>query len=259
MNKGIIYIVVGKLRYLEECIFSASSLKKHCPDISVTLFTDKTDVKEKCFDEIKIIKNDINPMKNKVKYMCDSPYEYTLFLDSDTEVKQPIDEMFEVLDKNDLAIAHSPQYDRSHFPAKLISYADTHPDNAYNTGVILYKKSDAVEKFFTKWLEVVMLQDGNLMRAGYLCDQCYFNRLITNKYHLECGLKLGVLDNRLYNARHPMIWHLQRIGEMGNIKIIHCHDLHRSFLMRQYLRLSQRIDRDSFFKAIRQMSANSKE
>lgn len=259
MNKGIIYIVVGKRRYFEECIFSASSLKKHCPDISVTLFTDKTDIKEKCFDEIKFIKNDINPMKNKVKYMYESPYEYTLFIDSDTEVKKPIYEMFEVLDENDLALAHSPQYDRSHFPAKLISYTETHPDNAYNTGVILYKKSDAVKKFFTKWLEVVMLEDSSLMRAGYLCDQYYFNRLITNKYHLDCGIQLGFLDNRVYNARHPMIWHLQRIGEMGNIKIIHSHDLHRSFLMRQYLRLSQRIDRDSFFKAIRQLSANSKE
>ncbi len=258
MSKGVIYIVVGKIRYLQECIFSASSLKKHCPDIPITLFTDKNDVKEKCFDEIKLIENDTNPMKNKVKYMYHSPYDYTLFLDSDTKVRQPIYEMFELLDENHLAIAASPQYDRSTFPAKLISYADTHPDNAYNTGVLLYKKSDKVELFFTKWLEAVMQEDSSLMRAGYLCDQYYFNKLIANKIHLEYGLKLGVIDNRIYNARHPMIWHLQRIGEMGNVKIIHCHDLHRSFLMRQYLRLSQRINRDSFFKAVRQISANSK-
>jgi len=247
MSKGVIYIVVGKIRYLQECIFSASSLKKHCPDIPITLFTDKSDVKEKCFDEIKLIKNDIN-----------SPYNYTLFLDSDTKVRQPIYEMFELLDENHLAIAASPQYDRSRFPAKLISYADTHPDNAYNTGVILYKKSDEVESFFTKWLEAVMQEDSSLMRAGYLCDQYYFNGLVANKIHLEYGVKLGFIDNRIYNARHPMIWHLQRIGEMDNVKIIHCHDLHRSFLVRQYLRLSQRTNRDSFFKVVRQISANPK-
>jgi hypothetical protein len=37
MNKGVIYIVVGKMRYLKECMFSAASLKKHCPDIPITL------------------------------------------------------------------------------------------------------------------------------------------------------------------------------------------------------------------------------
>lgn len=260
MNRGVVYIAVGKIRYFQECIFSAASLKKHCPDIPITLFTDKKDVKEKYFDEIKIIENDINPLKNKVKKcMYSSPYEYTLYLDTDTEVRQPIYEMFELLNENDLILAHSPHYDRSHFPARLISYANPNPEDAYNTGVILYKKSDKMERFFTKWVEAVMLQDETSMRPGYRGDQYYFNQIIINKSHIECGIKLGVLDNRIYNARHPMIWHLQRIGEMGNIKIIHCHDLHRSFLMRQYLRLSQRINRDSFFKAIRQRPANSKE
>ena len=37
--------------------------------------------------------------------MYQSPYEYTLFLDSDTEIRQPIYDLFEFLDESDLALA----------------------------------------------------------------------------------------------------------------------------------------------------------
>lgn len=258
MNRGVIYIVVGKMRYLKECIFSAVSLKRHCPDIPITLFTDKNDIKEEYFDEIKVIINDINPFKNKVKYMYNSPYDYTLFLDSDTEVRQPIYEMFELLKENDLALAYSPHIDRSHFPARLLGEAEPHPYNTYNTGVILYKKSEKIERVFAKWLEEVMLQDGATMRSGYKSDQYYFNKIVKEKYHLECGIKLTAFSNRIYNARHPRIWHLHRNGEMDAVKILHDHDLHRSFLTRQYIRISERISRDSFNKVIRQLSGNPK-
>lgn len=54
INKGVIYFVTGNLRYLKECVFSAKSLKKHCPDIPITLFTDRTDIKKNFFDEIEL-------------------------------------------------------------------------------------------------------------------------------------------------------------------------------------------------------------
>lgn len=241
MNKGIIYIVVGERRFLEECLFSVASLKNFCPDIGVTLFTDKMDVPSTYFDDIKLIDNDINPFKNKVKYMYNSPYEYTLFLDSDTEIRQPIYELFELLDEHDLALAYAVQLNRSRFPTRLISYADPNPYNKYNTGVILYKKSDNLERFFAKWLDEVMTQDGKFMRAGNKSDQYYFNKLVYNKYHIACNIKLASFSNKIYNARGSMIGHLQRNGEIESVKILHCHDLHKSWLIRQYRRIKRRV------------------
>lgn len=256
MNKGIIYIVVGERRFLEECIFSVNSLKKSCPEIPVTLFTDKTDIPSTYFDDIKLIDNDINPFKNKVKYIAQSPYDYTLFLDSDTEIKQPIYELFELLDTNDLALAHSPHIDRSRFPTRLIGYADPNPDNTYNTGVILYKKSYQLEKLFAKWLDEVMAQDGKTIRSGHKSDQYYFNILLKERYHIDYGIRLTSFPNKIYNARHPMIRQLQINGEMDKVKILHCHDLHRSWLMRQYLRLVQRISTDLFYRRIKRFLNN---
>lgn len=254
MSKGIIYIVVGERRFLDECIFSVTSLKKFCPDIPVTIFTDKTDVDSTYFDNIRVINNDINPFKNKVKYMYQSPYDNTLFLDSDTQIRQPIYELFELLDANDLALAHAIQLDRSRFPTRLIGYADPDPYNTYNTGVILYKKSDKLERFFSKWLDEVMTQDGSTMGFGHKGDQYYFNKIVQDKYHLDCGIKLISFSNKIYNARTPMIWHLQRNGEMNQIKILHCHDLHRSWLIRQYRRINQRLARALFNRRMRKIS-----
>jgi hypothetical protein len=241
MNRGVIYIVVGELKYLKECIFSAKSLKKYCPDLPITLFTDKLDVHEDCFNEIKTIKNDINPFKNKVKYLYSSPYEWTLFLDSDTQILKPIYEIFDFIKNNDLALAYVPRIDRSYTPAKLISYVETNPYNTYNTGVILYKKSEGNEKLFGKWLEEVMLQDGATMTSGNRSDQYYFNKLIKDNFHRECNINLAVFPNKIYNVRPPMIQPLKQDGEMDNVKILHCHDLHRSFLMRQSIRAWKKI------------------
>jgi len=69
MEKGIIYIVVGDIKYLKEAVFSAKSLKRFCPDLPVTLFANHT-VTDSCFDQVIHIDNDINPFKNKVKYLC---------------------------------------------------------------------------------------------------------------------------------------------------------------------------------------------
>ena len=44
-------------------------------------------------------KNDIDPFQTKVKYLYASPYDYTLFIDTDTQVIQPIYEIFLFLKK----------------------------------------------------------------------------------------------------------------------------------------------------------------
>jgi hypothetical protein len=242
MSSGVIYIVLGDLKYLEESIFSAKSVKKNCPDISITLFTDRTDANAKCFDQVVQVDNDINPFKNKVKYLGLSPYEKTLFLDSDTQVKKPIYELFQKLDEVDLALTSYPSIDRSYMPSKLISYEQP---NLYNTGVILYKKTEAVQKFLNHWLDVVMNQEESTMWAGHFCDQYYFNKLIEENLHEKFGVKLSLLPNKLYNVRPPMILPMQKSGELKDSKILHCHDLHKSFIERQLLRLYKRFSRKS--------------
>lgn len=232
-DRGVVYFVTGEARYLKECIFSAKSFKKYCPDIPITLFTDKKNINKSCFDEVVLIENDVNPFKNKVKYLYCSPYEYTLFLDSDTQVIKPIEELFDYLHENDLAIANMCEIDRTCKPAKLINYIRY---DYYNTGVILYKKSTANDKFFEKWLEYTMSYSEEMISDG-INDQSMFIRLIQEDYHKECNLKLIILSNKIYNVRPPMIQPLKQDGEMKNVKILHYHDQHLHPIIRESIKI----------------------
>lgn len=221
MNRGIVYLATGKEIYFEECRFSATSVKKYCPDIPITLFTDRSRVKGNCFDEVITIANDLHPFKNKVRCLSTFPYDYTLYLDTDTQVKQPIYEMFDWLDKFDLGVANSPY--RNQRKSKLIDYSKP---NQYNTGVVLFKKSEKNKKFFDKWLENIMQQDETDMWSGHNGDQANFNRLIKENYHVECGINLKVFPNKLYNARPAIIKQMKQNGEINKVKIVHSHCLH---------------------------------
>ncbi|MGK7893380.1 MAG: putative nucleotide-diphospho-sugar transferase [Xenococcus sp. (in: cyanobacteria)] len=221
MKKGLIYVVTGAKKYIDECIFSAKSFKSQCPDIPVTLFTDNHIIKESCFDKVKLINDSIHPWKIKVKYILNSPYKYTLFMDSDTQVVQPIYELFSYLDDHDLAVAPGPSVDRSSQPPKLLNYVGK---GNYNTGVFLYRKSKRIHQFLSKWLEMIMIQNDDKL-TGNWSDQTFFNKLINSKYYIECNVKFQTFSNKLYNVRPVMIEDLKKNGELGKVKIFHVHNL----------------------------------
>jgi len=228
MNRGVIYLATGKKIYLDECAFSAASLKKHCPDIPITLYTDNSDVKNSCFDEVVIIKNDLHPMQNKVKYLPMSPYKHTLYLDCDTQILKPIYEMFEWLNECDLGVANTPHRELKG-QRKLIDYEK--PDR-YNTGVLLYKKSGKTEVFFSEWLKSITSEDKEAKRLfGRYGDQYYFNKLTGEDYHKKCEIELKVFPNKIYNVRQIILKQLKKEGKTANIKIVHRHYLHMNPLM----------------------------
>ncbi len=228
MNQGVIYLGIGPTQYIDECRFSAASLKKHCPNIPIALFTDNLNIETKDFDfdRIIILQDLIHFLRMKVKILLDSPYHYTLFLDSDTQIVQPIDEMFEWLDEYDLGLANAPSMDWKSKPYRFIDYKQK---DTYNTGVILYKKSENMEIFLKKWLEETMEIDEKKISIQGENEQILLNQLIKRNYHLACGLKLKVFDNKIYNARPHIIRQLRKDGEMDSVKIIHAHYLERIY------------------------------
>ncbi len=250
MSKGVIYLATGSTKYIDECRFSAMSLKKHCPDIPITLFTDNLNIETKGFDRIIILQDPIHFIRLKVKILLDSPYDYTLFIDSDTQIVQPIDEMFEWLDEYDLGLANAPHMDWKSRPYRLISYKQK---DTYNAGIILYKKSKNIDIFFEKWLENTMAIDENKISIMNDNEQNTLNKLIEEDYHLECGVKIKVFDNKIYNARPHMLMQLRKDGEMDNIKIIHAHYLERVYsndghLLKEEGKINQAIEQ--YLKAL---------
>lgn len=226
LSRGVIYIVTGANKYFEEFIFSATSLKNHCPDIPITIFTDNSEFKANCFDKKVLISNSLQPLQTKCKYLYQSPYEHSLFLDTDTQILQPIYEIFDWLKEYDICVANGPMWDRNN-PQKLQAYA---APNNYNTGVIGYRKSAATQRFFELWIERMLSQelgDKNYYQNSNVNDQFFFNQLMFNKIDRQLKLNIKIMPNTVYNVRCNMLYPLIQDGKLNYIKLIHMHNLHK--------------------------------
>lgn len=153
MTNGIIYIAFRKNKKtdsIKEVIHSAKSVKKIHKDLNITLFTDIKDFKNECFDNIKLIP--INSTREKQNHLFDSPYDYTLYLDSDTKIVNPIEDMFGILDRFDIAACFDHARKDPNKAKVYKDYAEIpRAFSEFAGGVILFKKSLVVENFFKVW------------------------------------------------------------------------------------------------------------
>ena len=102
MKRGILYIAFGE-RFLKELNYSVESVKKFNPNLHITVFSDK-EFKSPYVDDNRVIK--VSHLRPKIDYIHETPYEETLFLDTDTIIDYNIEDMFEILERYDIAACH---------------------------------------------------------------------------------------------------------------------------------------------------------
>lgn len=219
MSKGIIYVVNGPRSYLGELRTSVLSLKKHEPDIPVTVFS-KHEVSRSLPVDWVPYDPDLHPLQQKVFTLGESPYDETLFLDSDTTVMGQISGIYDVLRSNNFAAASEASADYTVRPPKLVDLYGTHRGQ-FNTGVLCFDRSPETGAFLDRWRSAVTLQDTSDMWPGHNCDQTYFNRLTAAGAMDECGVSFSVLPNVVYNVRGVMIDEMKRLGLWGDVRILH--------------------------------------
>jgi len=157
-DRGAIYIIVDLSRnkagdyfndvttlnnyYLPLANRSACSLKKYMPDLPITLFTNiKLNITYP-FDNIVEIPEPVQDVwVTKFDCLLKSPYEYTLHMDADTYVCDKLDEVFNSLDKFDLAATMSVSWNTR----PLQNVPSCFPELAF--GVFWYRKNSNVENF----------------------------------------------------------------------------------------------------------------
>lgn len=183
-DKGVLYVATGA-GFTEMAIASAKSLKEHTSGIKVHLFTDQPNVQSKWIDSTGEIEN--SHVRSKVDYIHQSPFQYTLFLDADTKIVADISELFQLLDRFDMAIAHAQQ--RNHFPT--LQNWKTELPYAFpqmNSGVVLFRANELTKKLFEDWQEAYH-------NNGFHKDQVTLRELIWNS-----ALRISILPPE-YNIR----------------------------------------------------------
>lgn len=225
-TKGVIYTAGGDISFVKEAIFSAKTLKKHNPKLSTTLFTTFQGIKSKYFDQIIYHPPTMHPMKYKIVDMLSSPYDYTLYLDTDTMITDKIYEIFDFLLIYDIGFTHRVKAKWSSHP-EFIDYIDF---DTIQTGFVLFRKKPNVINFLKAWNDEMQKNPDDKIKSGLPTgDQATLNRLVKEKdiFNLY-RINYFFLPNKVYNAR-PWLWEqAKKDGEWQQIKIFHAHNLNKN-------------------------------
>ena len=148
-DEGFLYIAFKK-NFLEEAIFSALSLKKNTKK-KIAIFTNINDHRlSNIFDFIGII-NPTN-IRSKVEFVSKSPFKKTIYLDSDTFVKNNIDDIFEILNNFDVAGCIDSARKRKYISDKIKEYSIIpYSFSEINGGVLAFKSNKKVNFFLRMW------------------------------------------------------------------------------------------------------------
>jgi len=151
-ENGFLYIVTGE-GYAQECLFSIKSLKEYNTE-KICVFSEekyRSMFEDQC-DYFFIINSKLQ--RPKVEYISQSPFENTVYLDSDTFINENISDLFQLLNKYDFAGVFCNSRKRENY-SKLISKYENIPYSfsEVNTGVMVFNNSAQVKDLFKKWNE----------------------------------------------------------------------------------------------------------
>ncbi|MCS4047520.1 hypothetical protein GGQ04_002668 [Salinibacter ruber] len=205
-EKGIIYVASGQA-FIEEACSSAESVRRHMPDVPITLFTHQR-VSPPEIDDVIVderLEKGGNPKEGKIACLSRTPYDRTLFLDTDTYICEDISELFLLLDAFEVAAAHDP--------ARLYYAGESHPSTLpesfpeLNTGVLLYKTdSPSVRALLRAWKERYGTMGGGVPER----DQLSFREVL-----FESDVRMTTLPSE-YNCRFNFPMYLD-----GPAKVLH--------------------------------------
>jgi Nucleotide-diphospho-sugar transferase len=199
-NCGVLYIATGP-KYVREALASIRSVRSVMPWLAITLMADAVPEAPDAVD-VRIIPNAAFGFRDKVKYIDASPYEKTLFIDTDTYVCGDLSECFDLLDHFDLLVAHDALRVTTPNPGIGLAFPEL------NTGVIFYRKCEATGRFFANWWRVH--EAASAANPRRFPDQVSFREVLLNS-----GLRIHVLPPEY----HCMVWQASYV--YGPVKILH--------------------------------------
>jgi len=218
-KEGVMYIATGE-RYVKAAVRSARTVVQRNPGLAIHLFTDRKSMESTFkgslspFSSIDVIENPYQ--RSKVDYMSRTPYERTLFLDADTAVIADIREVFRVLERFDIGLAHAMHRGPNRLKAIRLQLPAAFPE--FNTGVILYRKNEGVIRLLKEW-------EGFFKEMGMdeENDQTTLRELLW-----ASDVRIATLPPE-YNVRF-LKYHLLWSRSEATTKIFHLKQFHRGWL-----------------------------
>lgn len=161
ISRGVVHVAYGA-RYVAEAVVSAQSVRATNPLLRLGLITDRSPPEAAVWDDIWLVPNDGRGGSAMKLQMHRAPWEQCFFLDTDTLVVGDLTPAFTILDRFDFA---GVQHSGGHHYA-LPGLPSSFPE--YNSGVLAWRRTEAVLAFFARWSE---LYDQYIDQQGRTWDQ----------------------------------------------------------------------------------------
>jgi hypothetical protein len=194
MEQGLLYFAKGE-EFLAEAERSARQAEAVMPEYPIAIVADR-EPSAGCFDTV-IIDDSPFDKRDKPRALQRTPYDQTIYLDTDTYLHDRIDELFEILNPFQLGLRRARE--QAHVPADS-PLPDAFPE--FNSGVIAYRSDACVMDMLEDW--------ERRCRASDEFDQ---RSLRPALYHSD--IRFAPLPNR-YNCQY----HWDNIVE-GPVKVFH--------------------------------------
>jgi len=184
--------------FLEEAVISAQRAKQVMGDIPITIATHRQ-IESTIFDSVIVDQDPAYGTEDLLRHIQPLPYDKTLCIDTDIYFYDDVSELFEMLERFDIAAAFTP------VKGGTEEYEDvprSFPE--YNCGVLSCKQSPEFNDFVEEWRDIYQSEQEKTSREPA------FRKAI---YHSD--LRLAPLRQE-YNCqvRHP--------GQVvGEVKIFH--------------------------------------
>jgi hypothetical protein len=143
---GVLYVAFGE-QYRREALASIAAIRRFHPHLPCCIITDSNI--EPLPSHVRILLRAPEAKQHfraKPRYLPESPFDRTLFLDTDTTTVRHIEDLFRLLNRFDIGVYMLPAYIYNQKYGYL-TWA--------NSGVILFRRCKAVSEAFDRWLALL--------------------------------------------------------------------------------------------------------
>jgi len=205
---GVVYFALGE-RYLAEAALSAASVRQHMPGLRTAIFCDGQ-VPAALFDMRDRLVPGLPMKRQKMQALLRSPFERTLYLDTDTLIADPVWELFDLLDRFELAMALSPYWavQLAQPRGSTVQHGVPVCFPKVNTGVIAVRSGPAVRRLIETWDRLYAAWGGRGQDQDSLRVALYESNLrwapLPPAYNYRLPFPSAIRGGvKIFHGRHP--------------------------------------------------------
>ena len=200
-GNGFLYVAFGS-KHTIEALGSVKSLRRSNPNAVIAIVTDQLVTDPDFSQIIKAKSPELTDSKNfhvKIAGLQQSPFERTLFLDTDTLICDDLTNLFALFNRFDLLVTHNTWRVDRLFEELSEPYSSVAiPFMACNTGFLGFANRPVVQTLFTNWAERM---EDQIIEHRETADQPAFRWAL---YHSEA--RFCVLSHAYnYQAHNPCL------------------------------------------------------